>query len=480
MANNMKIAAAYIRVSTEDQTEYSPDSQLKIIREYAKKNDMTLPDDYIFVDEGISGRKAEKRPAFMHMIGTAKKKPKPFDVILVYALSRFARNREDSVVYKRMLRKDLDIDLISTSQDFGNDKTSILIEALLEAMDEYYSIDLGENVKRGMNEKVSRGEPVTAPAFGYLIKNKQYYINPDTAPMVRMIFEDYISGMSYRNIAAKLNAMGIRTKRGSLWENRTVEYILRNPVYIGKIRWNPERWTRRNYDDPNILIIDASHEHLIDDTTWEKVQDRLLQNKMMYGKYAGAKNPSGFMLQGFVKCSSCGSTLTRIAGTAMQCQAYAHGKCNISHFIAIGKLEEMVLAMIELNLKYGEIQLVQKAAPRAEYDAAIIEKQIIRETQKLIRIKDAYETGVDSLEEYKTNKQKILDMIEQLESEKPIVKPPRTDEVVNKFRSSHRNTMKKLRDDSISPEEKNKQLRAFVDKIVFDKEKSQVQVFYYL
>lgn len=68
----MKTAAAYIRVSTEDQVEYSPDSQLKAIRDYARKNDMILPEEFIFVDEGISGRKAAKRPEFMKMIGTAK------------------------------------------------------------------------------------------------------------------------------------------------------------------------------------------------------------------------------------------------------------------------------------------------------------------------------------------------------------------------------------------------------------------------
>ena len=418
----------------------------------------------------------------MRMIGTAKKKPKPFDAILVYALSRFARNREDSVVYKRMLRKDLDIELISTSQDFGNDKTSILIEALLEAMDEYYSIDLGENVKRGMNEKVSRGEPVAAPAFGYLIQNKKYYINPDTAPLVQMIFADFIAGISYRNIALKLNAMGVRTKRGGLWENRTVESVLCNPVYIGKIRWNPEGWTRRNYDDPNIIIVEGSHEHIIDDETWENAQKRLIQNKLMYGKYAGPKSTSGFMLQGLVKCSSCGSTLTRIAGESMQCQAYAHGKCTISHCIKIQKLEDMVLSLLELNLKYGDIQLTKKEAKESKenYQAALIEKQLIREKQKLLRIKEAYENGIDTLEEYRINKQKITDKIMQLEQEKPVNKPTNTKDLLKAFRNNHRNTLQILRNDKLSPEEKNKLLRSFIDRIVFDKATGHVQIFYYI
>ena len=73
---NMKIAAAYIRVSTEDQIEYSPDSQRKALIDYAKRNDMMIPEEFIFCDEGISGR-STKRPGFQRMIGTAKLKPKP-------------------------------------------------------------------------------------------------------------------------------------------------------------------------------------------------------------------------------------------------------------------------------------------------------------------------------------------------------------------------------------------------------------------
>ena len=154
-----KIAAAYIRVSTDDQIEYSPESQIKAIREYAKRNGYVLPNEFIFMDEGISGKTAGKRPAFMKMIGLAKTTPKPFDAILLWKFSRFARNREDSIVYKSMLRKQLGIDVISISENLGDDKMSILFEAMIEAMDEYYSINLAEEVKRGMTEKAKRGEP---------------------------------------------------------------------------------------------------------------------------------------------------------------------------------------------------------------------------------------------------------------------------------------------------------------------------------
>ncbi|HCA54337.1 MAG TPA: recombinase family protein, partial [Ruminococcaceae bacterium] len=91
----MKTAAAYIRVSTDDQTEYSPASQLEKIRAYAAHNGYNLPAEYIFVDEGISGRHTAKRAAFNRMIAAARQSPKPFDAILVWKFSRFARSRED-------------------------------------------------------------------------------------------------------------------------------------------------------------------------------------------------------------------------------------------------------------------------------------------------------------------------------------------------------------------------------------------------
>ena len=66
---SMKIGAAYIRVSSDDQLEYSPDSQLKVIRDFAKREDYLIPDDLVFQDDGISGRSADRRPVFRMMIG---------------------------------------------------------------------------------------------------------------------------------------------------------------------------------------------------------------------------------------------------------------------------------------------------------------------------------------------------------------------------------------------------------------------------
>ena len=134
--SDLKIAAAYIRVSTDDQEEYSPDSQLKLCRDFAKKNGYILPDEYIFQDDGISGSSARRRASFNHMIALAKEKDRPFDAILVWKFSRFARNREESVLYKGLLRKH-GISVISISEPIVEGPFGTLIESGIEWFDEY-------------------------------------------------------------------------------------------------------------------------------------------------------------------------------------------------------------------------------------------------------------------------------------------------------------------------------------------------------
>jgi DNA invertase Pin-like site-specific DNA recombinase len=164
----IKTAAAYIRVSTEDQTEYSPDAQLRELREYAAAHSMILDDRFVYADEGISGRKADKRPAFQEMIRTAKLKDHPFDVILVHKFDRFARSREDSVVYKSMLKR-CGVDVISIKEPLAEGSYSGVMEAIYESFAEAYSINLGTEVKKGMTEKARRGEIQTAPPYGYML-----------------------------------------------------------------------------------------------------------------------------------------------------------------------------------------------------------------------------------------------------------------------------------------------------------------------
>ena len=114
--NTPKEAALYVRVSTDKQDELSPDAQIRLGREYCQKNGLHLYNQYIYQEHGISGRKADKRPQFLKMIADAKSQEHPFDVILVWKYSRFARNQEESIVYKSLLRKQCGVDVVSISE----------------------------------------------------------------------------------------------------------------------------------------------------------------------------------------------------------------------------------------------------------------------------------------------------------------------------------------------------------------------------
>ena len=477
----MKTAAAYIRVSTDDQIEYSPDSQLKAIRKYAKEHSLILPEEFIFIDEGISGRKADKRPSFQRMIGTAKLKPKPFDTILLWKFSRFARNRQDSIVYKSMLRKQCGIDVVSISEQLGEDNTAILIEALIEAMDEYYSLNLAEEVKRGMNEKFSRGGVVSQPPFGYKMKDGIFAPDEVNAPIVQMIFSDYLAGMGTREIAMKLNDMGIRTTKGKLFENRTVEYILTNVTYTGKLRRSKngrDNLDRFHESTDNTAIIDGKHEPIISADIFEAAQKKRSETKRTYTRYA-RQSPVEFMLKGIVRCDNCGATLTMSAGkTSLQCHNYAHGTCSVSHSVTIKKLNAAVIEHLKSDFEQQTfaIDVAEKKASSAAPDlTALIE----REKKKLSRIREAYMAGIDTLEEYQENKKTIQARIDELTASAPPA--PLDEEQIRETISGRIQAgLRILESDETSETLKNITLRSIVDRIIYIKPKGIIEIFYKL
>ena len=476
MSKTLKTGAAYIRVSTDDQLDYSPESQLKAIRDYAKRNGIIIPDEYVYQDDGISGRKAEKRPGFQKMISDAKTKPTPFQIILVWKFSRFARNREDSIVYKSMLRKQCGIDVVSIAEPLSDDKTSLLIEALLEAMDEYYSINLGEEVKRGMTEKATRGEVLSVPPYGYEIKNKEYVIKEDEAKIVKYIFESYAKGKAARGIVEECNAMGARSHRGNCFELRTIEYILNNPVYIGKIRWNPLRKTKRNYDDPDLIIVDGKHERIITNELWEKAQEISKKKKSTHKK---SEKPFAFnnVLQGIVRCSACGSTLIK-NNKYLQCNKYIRGVCTVSHSMPYAKTVKSIFEQVKKDFELGTFQNMRKIE-KDDIEKDLIKSQIIREEKMLIRIKEAFLAGIDTMEEYKESKSNIMESIKMLKSKLPSEKNEKED-LAKKLVKDNKKIISKLFNDKISPEEKNNILKSFLEKIVFNKKSKELVFYYYL
>ena len=473
-------AALYIRVSTDDQVEYSPDAQKRQLLEYAKKNDIIVDDDYIFIDDGFSGRKAEKRPAFMRMIGTARLKPAPFDVILVHKFDRFARSREDSVVYKSLLKKD-GIKVISITEHIDDDKFSIILESMLEAMAEYYSINLSEEVKKGMTEKALRGEVQSIPPYGYDVKDNIYIINPAEAETVRFIYNRILSGdTSFYRIAKELNAMGVKTKRGNKFQNRTVEYIAKNIVYAGKIVWCPDGRKDNDFDKESLIIRDGKHDPIVTMEEFERVQNILKSTPKLYRNQQPSSTHRHW-LSGLLRCDSCGATLcyTGTHSPGFQCRGYSGGRCTVSHRITIKAAEEIVFASLNsiINGTAKRYHLVEKDIDNKNIERKNIEKSIERADIKLERAKNAYLDGIDDEEEYRRNKASILEEKEHLIEELRKYKVTNIDD--KKFREQIRTLYGFLQSDA-SVEEKSDAAHQMIEKIVYNKQEERLEFYYYI
>ena len=136
----------YARYSSDNQREESIEGQLRECMAFAKKNDIFITEHYI--DRAFSA-KTDNRPEFLRMIRESAKKV--FDVVIVWKLDRFSRNRYDSAKYKAALKKN-DVRVISATEAISEGAEGIILESILEGMAEYYSADLAEKVSRGMTE----------------------------------------------------------------------------------------------------------------------------------------------------------------------------------------------------------------------------------------------------------------------------------------------------------------------------------------
>lgn len=482
----MKTGAAYIRVSTDKQDELSPDAQKRLLLSYAKDNHILLPPENIFTDIGISGRKADKRPAFRDMIAVAKSKEHPFDVILVWKFSRFARNQEESIVYKSLLRK-AGVEVISVSEPLPDGIMGGLIERILEWMDEYFSIRLSGEVMRGMTEKAMRGGYMSCAPFGYNYENGGTpSINQEQAAIVKLIFEKYVyEGASKSAIAKYLNLNGITTRKGRKWELKTVEYILENPFYIGKVRWNYTTHApgKQKNDEDEWIISDGVHETFIS----KELFDAAANISRKGAATIHGRLPAKHWLSGFLRCARCGGPMNYRSGRANQspslyCKNQTIGKCAFTQRCTVPVMEKAVLEGLEHILKGENFEYVKIRKPSKGTLDPIphLEDRIKDIEQKEKRIRAAYLDGVESLEDYKYYKS-------MLEEEKADVAAKLaqavSQEVTEEF-DKHQlienasQAVKLLESSTVTLEQKCDAIRSICEKITYDKETEQLSFYF--
>ena len=309
----MKVAL-YARVSSDQQAEKnnSIPSQLRLLNKYAEDHNMEVFKEY--VDEGESALSVN-RPAFLEMIFETKKQIPPFQAILVWKLSRFARNRQDSILYKSMLKK-RGIELISISEPIDDTPQGQLMEGVIEVIDEFYSAVLAQETLRGMIENARKGYRNGGhPIYGY--KNVQvfdnrgnpktkYEINEAEAKVVKLIFKLYANGNGLKNIVMELIRKGIKPRSSSYWGKTTIANILRNETYIGWTVFNKrDKKTNGKQFKPKEewVIIKNTHEPIIGEDLFNKVQN-LIKERQPKNTPAQV-TASKYLLSGLMQCGKC-------------------------------------------------------------------------------------------------------------------------------------------------------------------------------
>lgn len=461
--NQLRTGALYIRVSTADQAELSPDAQKRLLLDYAKRNNIVISNDFVFM-ESVSGRRAQKRPEFQRMIATAKQEKHPIDVILVWKYSRFARNQEESIVYKSMLKKD-DVEVISISEPLIDGPFGSLIERIIEWMDEYYSIRLSGEVLRGMKEKALKNGYQATPCLGYeaIGGGRPFIINEKEYKIIQYIMDQYDNhNVDATAIARKCNDMGYRTKRGNHFERRSIEAILRNPFYCGTVTWDG-------------IAFEGTHEVRL---TPERYAARI---RLMNARKRPANNRNistcKHWLSGLLKCSICGSTLSYTGNQTcpyFQCWKYAKGCHKTSVSISVKKAEEAVLEYFKKILDGADFSYVYKGEAPSEKDISQIEtlqQELERIAVKEQRVRAAYENEIDTLEEYRENRRRLNMQKEELSKE-----ICRLESQQNNIEPSPKDVLKEIQtvydiiqNPDITYETKGMFIRTVVDQIVYDK-----------
>lgn len=502
VTEQIRTGAAYIRVSTDDQLEYSPESQLEEIKRYCLQHNILLPSEFIFVEEeGRSGRKSSNRYAFQNMIAMAKTKPKPFDVIVLWKFSRFARNQDESTFYKSMLRKKLGIDVVSVSEPLIDGMYGRLIEMIIEWQDEFYSVNLSGEVRRSMLSRARKGLYNGKMPLGYTKPpNENPVIEEQEAAIVRKIFDMYASGSDINYITRGLNDHGYKTKPGKKFDQEGVIYILENPFYIGKVRYNMrESSATSTLRDPDEWIIaDSFHEPIIDMETWNIVQERRERSKKLAGRYEHPVSHAKHWLSGLVKCPVCGKSLshkegyprkstngtTYLSGEGFQCLGYMKGLHSGSQFISAKKLTDSVITSLRDVLESTtdvSFELVRTYEPTIELDCQRYQRELASLDRKLERIREAYMNEIDTLEDYKRNKE----MIEKRRADLEALLADMTTAASGpeNYKEQFLNRVQSVLDiiESDAPNDlKAEALRGIVRKIVFYKDTNTLEFHYYL
>ena len=494
-------AAIYARVSSDKQdVDLSISGQLRSLRDYALRNGYEVVKE--FIDEAESGRSVSSRPAFNEMIVLSKAKKPLFEVILVWKLSRFARSRMDSITYKALLRG-RGIKVISINEPLDDSPVGQLLEGIIESVDEFYSANLGQDIRRGMRENASRGFfNGSKPPFGIqrvpvkdgtktrwkLAPDRE---NPGRVQLVKRIFDMALRDKGCKEIAISLNRDNYRNGNGRPWNKVTIHQVLTNEAYCGTLVWGgrPGRPSIKSGIPP--VRVENAWTAIIPWDVFNKVRQKM-QARRPEAVHPRTV-PSFYLLSGLLYCS-CGRGMI---GRSAKSHQYYYYQCNRNYregkdactrrlipkekieSIILGQIKEVMLA--ESNLK-ELVKLVNEDIKQElkQYQDRIdsVDTQQKDINDRLGRLYDAIEMGKLSLDE-------LAPRIHELKSQKDRLDKSRIqDEVDTILHHSHVLDMSAVKEyvadlkellGEADNTERKAFLRSFVRRIVVDADKVTVE-----
>ena len=300
-------AVIYARYSSDSQREESIEGQIRECTAFAEKNGITILRHYI--DRAYSA-KTDNRPDFQEMIKDSGKKL--FDMVIVWKLDRFARNRYDSARYKAQLKRN-GVKVVSATEVISEGAEGIILESVLEGYAEYYSADLSEKVIRGRKENALKCKfnGGTLP-IGYVIDEEQHFqIDPLTAPLVLDVFRKYDKGATMKELRDWLNDSGVRNTRGQPLNFNSIQHMLSNRRYIGEYKYR------------DILIPDGIPA-IVPEDLFDRVQEKLAQNRKAPARH---KAEDDYLLTTKLFCGYCGAYLCGESGKSRNGTIHHYYKC---------------------------------------------------------------------------------------------------------------------------------------------------------
>ena len=353
-----KKVAIYCRVSTVEQAEegYSIDEQRRRNIEYCEKEGHEV--FKVYEDRGISGKNISGRPGLKELLQDAN--AGKFDLVIVWKLNRISRKLIDILNIVDTLDKNK-IAFRSLTESFETETPAGKLQLnIMGAIGEFERGTIAENVKMGMIARAREGkwnggkvlgyDIVEIPSEGKKRKETKLVVNEKEAMTVRRIFELYSTGHGYKATVSRVNAEGHRSKKGNPFATATIKEILKNPVYIGKIRYNLRQdWNekRRKNINPDPILVDGEHEAIIDTETWEKVQIILKDRSKTHNRVYDSE----LILSGLLKCPVCGASMTVSRSTRKR----KDGSKAVNEYYACGNWKNKGTAVCNSNSVKAEV-----------------------------------------------------------------------------------------------------------------------------